>query len=358
MSVALSPFKPSSAPETGRSAKSVSRRLTLFQASGRAVLLNYVAAAALLLLGYSFYCTVPLYRDYFSPGGFLAIRTVLWAYLLLLPLYYATLPEGKVGKCRLFWRALFHLPVRRPTPAEAVALRAVLVKAFYLPLMLNWLVGHAVGLAGAWEALADSRDLWRDGYAALFSGLWALDVLCFSVGYAVEHPRLGNEIRSVEPTLLGWVAALVCYYPFHLVTMRGLGWYTTDYPAFVSMWAQAAGSVAMLALLGVYVWASVSLGLRASNLTNRGVVRTGPYAWVRHPAYASKNLFWCIGALPALLQHGPDHPAALVGAVLGLLAWCSLYGLRAITEERHLSQDPEYVEYCRQVPYRFIPGLW
>jgi protein-S-isoprenylcysteine O-methyltransferase Ste14 len=32
--------------------------------------------------------------------------------------------------------------------------------------------------------------------------------------------------------------------------------------------------------------------------------------------------------------------------------------MRAITEERHLSQDPDYIQYKKDVPYRFIPKVW
>jgi protein-S-isoprenylcysteine O-methyltransferase Ste14 len=38
--------------------------------------------------------------------------------------------------------------------------------------------------------------------------------------------------------------------------------------------------------------------------------------------------------------------------------WSFIYFLRAITEERHLSNDPEYVAYAQKVRYRFIPGVF
>jgi protein-S-isoprenylcysteine O-methyltransferase Ste14 len=38
--------------------------------------------------------------------------------------------------------------------------------------------------------------------------------------------------------------------------------------------------------------------------------------------------------------------------------WSLLYFLRAITEERHLGNDPDYREYCKKVRYRFVPGVW
>jgi protein-S-isoprenylcysteine O-methyltransferase Ste14 len=48
----------------------------------------------------------------------------------------------------------------------------------------------------------------------------------------------------------------------------------------------------MVLLTGIYAWATVAFGLRFSNLTYRGVLTNGPYAFTRHPAYLSKNAFW------------------------------------------------------------------
>ncbi len=56
----------------------------------------------------------------------------------------------------------------------------------------------------------------------------------------------------------------------------------------------------LLVALAVFSWASIALGFKASNLTNRGIVTHGPYAFVRHPAYAAKNLAWWLGALPTV----------------------------------------------------------
>ena len=103
-------------------------------------------------------------------------------------------------------------------------------------------------------------------------------------------------------------------------------------------------------LFAVYVWASVALGFKASNLTNRGIVAKGPYKYVRHPAYASKNLSWWIMAIPFIISQGAV-------AVLGMAIVTFGYFLRALTEERHLSMDPDYVEYCKKVKYMFIPGI-
>ena len=253
---------------------------------------------------------------------------LLGTYLLVLPAYYATIPDTKEVKSRLFWRAVFHLRVRRPLPQEQMALRAVLLKAFYLPLMVNWTLIHLHLVQQFLQDFQASGAFFPNGYWVIFHGLFTIDVAIFAVSYGIEHPRLGNEIRSVEPTLLGWVAALACYPPWVLATYRVLGWYTVDYPAFTVPWIQWLAGISLLVFVSLYVWATVALGLKASNLTNRGVVQTGPYAWVRHPAYVSKNLAWWVGAIPTLVVCATQDPVALVYAILGLAAWASVYYLR------------------------------
>ena len=103
----------------------------------------------------------------------------------------------------------------------------------------------------------------------------------------------------------------------------------------------AWGSVILLCQC-VYALSTVMFGLRFSNLTNRGIITSGPYRWVKHPAYLSKCLsFWLIG-VPFFPDLGWE---AAVEQSLLLLMVCGLYVARAITEERHLARDPDYRAY-------------
>lgn len=348
-----------------RSSGIASRVKAWFPASARAIAGNYAASASLILLGYAFYATVPYatavtaayYDGLIPPASWAALRLVAIAYLLLLPLFYATVSDDHTVKCRRFWRGITALPHRRPTPEEVVAFRAVAVKAIFWPLMISFLGMQAHDLTTSAESFLLSRRFFPYGYGTFYHGFLFVDVFLFAVGYGVEHPGLRNEIRSVEPTLLGWLAALLCYPPLGSLTSNVLGWYSFDSPHFRSPTFQVAAAVAMLLGVGVYAWATVALGLRASNLTNRGIVATGPYRWIRHPAYVGKNASWWIGAIPMFLQIASVDPWGLVPAVLGTAAWSGIYVLRAITEERHLGSDPDYRAYRSRVRWRFVPGL-
>jgi protein-S-isoprenylcysteine O-methyltransferase Ste14 len=351
--------------EGSRSYEIALRIKAWFPASARAIAGNYAAAASLILLGYAFYATVPYatagtrvyYDRLFPPESWAALRVVVIAYLLLLPLYYATFSDDHTVKCRRVWQGLFALPHRRPTREEAVAFRAIAVKAIFWPLMVVGLRSLGHDLTTSAEAFFSSERFFPYGYCAIYRGLFVVDLVLFAVGYGVEHPWLRNEIRSVEPTMLGWLAALLCYPPLMWLTSDALGWFSSELPHFRSPTFQVAAAVAMLLGVGVYAWATLALGLRASNLTNRGIVITGPYRWIRHPAYVAKNLSWWIGATPLFLKFAWTDPSRLVVAILGTAAWSGIYVLRALTEERHLGSDPDYRAYRLRVRWRFIPGL-
>ena len=98
----------------------------------------------------------------------------------------------------------------------------------------------------------------------------------------------------------------------------------------------------IMAATTIYTWATVSFGVRFSNLTNRGIITNGPYRWVKHPAYVSKNFSWWFVSMPFLSALSATEA---LRASMALLLLNGVYYLRAKTEERHLSSDPDYVAY-------------
>jgi protein-S-isoprenylcysteine O-methyltransferase Ste14 len=268
----------------------------------------------------------------------------------------------------MFARQSWRLPLQAGlSPAAKQAGLALLLKFFFAPLMINWCLSHAGDMA---NSVVHFFDGLRDGQGgrALFDNslFWAcfqlilfVDTLLFTLGYIVEAPALHNRIRSVDPTFFGWFICLACYPPFNDFTSRFLEWQSSDFPHFQNSAVHFAANIALLTSLAIYSWASLSLGFKASNLTNRGIVSRGPYAWVRHPAYAAKNLAWWIGALPNLyLVFAGGNAKAAAYALLALCGWTAIYALRAITEERHLLLgDNGYAQYMSRVKWRFIPRV-
>lgn len=225
-----------------------------------------------------------------------------------------------------------------------------LVKLFYVPIMLNFFLSNGRGVYQIIASRVATHNFafnFRTGYVDLFTIMFAVDTLYFAIGYLVEHPALKNVVRSVEPTFIGWAVALASYPPFNSISAGYLSWYSSDYFYFPDYYVDMSLKIVAMACLALYLWATLSLGWKSSNLTNRGIVTNGAYKYLRHPAYTGKLMVWWITAL----QHFS------VGMILSMTAWTILYGMRAITEERHLIADPDYKRYVAKTKFRFIPGL-
>ena len=234
-------------------------------------------------------------------------------------------------------------------------LRAWGVKAFFLPFMLG-IVPAGFGALVRWEWQADPVSI----AAGLITVMFVIDVAFATVGYCLTCRPLDSHIRSANPYAAGWAAALICYPPFALMEAGGpldyhpgtaeWSWWFAGHP-----WVLGGFGVVLVALTAVYAWATVAFGLRFSNLTHRGILTHGPYAWTRHPAYLSKNLFWWVSTLP-ILSTGSLIDAAR--ATLILAAVSGVYWWRAKTEERHLSADPDYRAYSAWIArHGLIPRL-
>jgi protein-S-isoprenylcysteine O-methyltransferase Ste14 len=182
--------------------------------------------------------------------------------------------------------------------------------------------------------------------------LFVIDVQIGTVGYLLTLRPLDSHIRSGNPLLAGWLAALLCYPPF-VWGIIGPDNQVLSYETGTPGWAHwFAGNAALLwawggllvILTGVYAWATVVFGIRFSNLTYRGVLTNGPYRFTRHPAYLSKNLFWWASVLPFMVNTGSIADAFRNS--IFLLVVNGIYYWRARTEEAHLlAEDPKYADY-------------
>jgi protein-S-isoprenylcysteine O-methyltransferase Ste14 len=231
--------------------------------------------------------------------------------------------------------------------AIAIHLRAWTVKGFFLAFMVSIVPPSFHAFINA-----DFAAVSRDPVALaqwLIAMMFMLDVAFATVGYILTMKPLDAHIRSATPYAAGWTAALICYPPFGLMNQGGPLDYQHNEGNWI-FWLQ--GHPLLLALTGavlviltaIYAWATIAFGLRFSNLTDRGILTHGPYAFTKHPAYLSKNAFWWITAMPFLIQSGSTVDAirntALLAVVSGIYYW------RAKTEEWHLGADPDYQAYA------------
>ena len=110
--------------------------------------------------------------------------------------------------------------------------------------------------------------------------------------------------------------------------------------------------IVQIAALGLMVWARVVFGFRsfhaAANPTEGGLIKTGPYRFIRHPVYTAVVAFVFTGALAHF---------SLLAVVLALVVLAGSIG-RMLSEEHLLRQRyPDYAEYAaktsRMIPYAF-----
>ena len=184
------------------------------------------------------------------------------------------------------------------------------------------------GAALAWGAMVGLRA--RQAVA----GDWLSEVLGLEsaiVAYLLVNRHSPRGEVPLTWGLLAWGSALLP------LAARSGG------PNLIPSWVAAL--VAAFGL-GLTLWALCSLR-RAFGIApaDRGLVTSGPYRWLRHPAYAGELLN--VGAF--VLAH-----AGFWNAVLFVMLLISLV-VRIHMEEGVID---EYGDYALRVRRRLIPGLW
>ena len=340
-------------------------------------LLGLVTTLSIIGLAYAVF---PEYRAALFDPFWEALEIAIPVVMLCAPAYFWWV-DGRMGEPQDGYWHLGALMLGWSDRVDLGKLRqhalGWLVKGFFLPLMFAYFHGNLNHMrqveipALSWNAGEIDVLAW---YHILYDLLIFVDVGVIVVGYAMTMRLFDNHIRSTEPTWSGWIPAIICYQPFwgmigpnYFSYRSDIDWFNVleGYPAL-----RIGFACIILGLMAIYTWASVSFGLRFSNLTHRGIITNGPYRWSKHPAYVSKNLSWWFEALPFIAPlvmgfrgHGwSGHWTDALLRTLRLIGVNLIYYIRARTEERHLSRDPRYIQYAlwmeRNSPLRFIPRLF
>ena len=190
---------------------------------------------------------------------------------------------------------------------------------------------------------------------------WTFLALYFAVSLAItlylmkNDPALlarrmsGGPFAEKEPaqrvimsvTSLGFITLLVLPAIDHR-----LHW--SELPPYAVLMGDALVLIGWLGIFFVFrenSFSSATIELAA----DQRVISTGPYAWVRHPMYATALLM--LVGIPIAL--GSWWGVLVIIAMLPVLIW------RLIDEERFLVRNlPGYADYRNQVPYRLLPLIW
>lgn len=188
---------------------------------------------------------------------------------------------------------------------------------------------------------------WLNYLAAIFWGAM--------VGLRVRQAFLGDPLA----VFLAMQSGLIVYRIMERDKAKreaSLGWRITSWASamlplaalpdgtqVIQTWASTILAVVGLSLA---IWALVNLG-RAFGIApaDRGLVTSGPYRWLRHPAYAGEVLS-VLGYVLGSVSMG--NAVVLLVLAVSLLA-------RIMVEERMIEG---YGSYKGVVRWRLIPGIW
>jgi len=166
---------------------------------------------------------------------------------------------------------------------EKTAALFAIVKFFFLPLMINFAINNFNTINYYFDLIQnpistisfDSNFFNAIIFPLAIALVFFIDTAYFSFGYIFEAKFLKNKVRSVEPTLLGWSVALASYPPFAFYITKYLDWYADDMVEFSEPAITLTMRIIILLLFAIYLSATIALGAKCSNLTNRGIVSRG-----------------------------------------------------------------------------------
>lgn len=187
----------------------------------------------------------------------------------------------------------------------------------------------------AFVQAADAREVETYTVAAYYALTLAFLVVAVAL-FAVRR----KAQRSVQSVLGGVVALAGTFLP---------SWLIFDPERSVSSGLAPLASVCLIGGMAFAVWSLATLGRCVSIMPEvRGLVRSGPYALVRHPLYLGEMIA-TLGVLLPILS--PRNVAIFV-------AFCALQVWRTYYEEQILAAAfPEYADY-RQQTARLLPKLY
>jgi isoprenylcysteine carboxyl methyltransferase (ICMT) family protein YpbQ len=181
-------------------------------------------------------------------------------------------------------------------------------------------------------------------------------ILLFTIlpGYLFSARLINTQVRDLDRTLFGWVVTFICYPPViysvfgawleYRVNIVQLG--TDPWIGVLQSMPLWFGIISAIIIFSeiIHLWGEAILGIRSSNLMNRGIVTNGPFAYTKHPIYVVKCIGWFFIFLPFMTPVG--FWPTIQTCILFLMV-CGVFTARSWAEERLLAKDEVYVAYAK-----------
>jgi protein-S-isoprenylcysteine O-methyltransferase Ste14 len=307
--------------------------------------------AALFLIWWLF----PFYkRSYYQPFFEAAWAALPW--IMAAMCISVVYTEWRLGEARDHAWQLGLLATGRwrelDAPVMKTAMLALLVRAIFLPMNYCALFVTVKSLRPElwnWQAME-----WAEIHFLLMKILWGLLIVAIIPGYLFSARALATHVRRADASWFGWWITMACYPPLlngvfkEWLNYNPQGFANSMHKPWLVLTEEFSAlfylaSVTIIALEVIHWWGESIMGIRASNLTHRGLITNGPFRLTRHPIYLSKCIGWLIIWMPFAMGDTVLESLRLT------LLWCGvclIYYGRAWVEERLLAADPDYVEYA------------
>lgn len=299
-----------------------------------------------------------LFRLYEVPFVLLPLKAFLGMLDWVLPVsiaYVIIVDRRQIEPRDGLWHFGALLLFRNPNPDNARLKNfgvGWVVKGFFLPAMAGALMYRITTLDDIQMQFALGGV---ETVVALTSFMIVIDLVIAVVGYSLTIRLFDAHIRSSNSYVMGWLITLICYVPFNFVVFKMVFKYRTEqswdtvihnYPILIAPWCAL-----VLVSYFIWLWATANFGIRFSNLTHRGIITGGPYRYSKHPDYVAKSCFFWLTAAPFLTALTTWEA---ITATASLFVINAVYYGRAYWEEKHLSEDPVYVEYALAMNQRSV----
>lgn len=187
--------------------------------------------------------------------------------------------------------------------------------------------------------------------------IFGLIVFSILPGYIFASRLIATDLKRVDRTWFGWAINFSCYPPLNAAIFGNWVRYvpaaeTRQIYEGAPAWAYhtlpniplalfVGGMVIFFAL--IHLWGEAIVGIRAANMSSRGIITTGPFRFTRHPIYVSKCFQWAFLFFPILNGFGILN--SIQSGILFFLV-CAIYIGRALGEEKLLATNENYTKYA------------
>lgn len=220
---------------------------------------------------------------------------------------------------------------RRHSARMASIIPVALIAGFYTLVSISWWGGFASHLSDMLAGINLSHSI--------LGAAHALSTALFFAILAIITCTRKQPVRR-ERRLKGWVLPVV--------VMAAMGVTGIGVPRDLPLPLAVVSTALVIGGTAFTLYALRFLGRHFGVVSDvRGLVTSGPYAWVRHPLYAGE----------AITLAGVVISVASPLTIAAFIVGQSLQAWRARTEEEALaSVFPEYRDYAARTPM-LIPGL-